>query len=90
MLAKALKKIASIARKYNINERTGQHWWNQYKNDPDYFFVSEPRGDHKKLHEEFKEFLIVLLDKDPSTNIDQTQDQLTASFEGLKIGKLAV
>lgn len=26
MLAKALKKIASTAMKYNINERTGQQW----------------------------------------------------------------
>ncbi|KAI9476476.1 MAG: hypothetical protein EXX96DRAFT_620920 [Benjaminiella poitrasii] len=72
MLTKAPKKIASVARKYNINERTGQCWWNQYKNDPDSFFLTKPR------------------DKNPSTNVDQALDQLTANFEGLKIGKLAV
>ncbi|OBZ85948.1 hypothetical protein A0J61_06012 [Choanephora cucurbitarum] len=60
MLIKAPKKITLVARKYNINERTEQRWWSQYKNDPNSFFVPKTRGDRKKLSEEHSDFLIDL------------------------------
>ncbi|KAG1332939.1 hypothetical protein G6F62_007005 [Rhizopus arrhizus] len=78
---KAPKKIASVARKYNINERAGQRWWNQYKNDPDTFFLPKARGDRKKLHEEYQAFLTDLLDENPSINIEQALEQLTTKFD---------
>ncbi|KAI8359905.1 hypothetical protein EDC96DRAFT_595891 [Choanephora cucurbitarum] len=37
-----------------------ERWWNQYKNDPDSFFVLKTRGDRKKLGKEHSDFLIDL------------------------------
>ncbi|KAG1137102.1 hypothetical protein G6F37_007141 [Rhizopus arrhizus] len=90
MLTKAPKKIAPVARKYSINERTGQRWWNRYKNDPDTFFLPKSRGDRKKLHEEYQAFLTDLLDGNPSINIEQALEQLTTKFDDLQVGKSAV
>ncbi|KAI9482995.1 MAG: hypothetical protein EXX96DRAFT_615993 [Benjaminiella poitrasii] len=44
----------------------------------------------KKLNEEHRDFLVALLDKNLSTNVNQALDQLTVNFEGLKIGKSEV
>ena len=71
MLIKEPKKITLVARKYNINERTEQRWWSQYKNDPNSFFVPKTRGDRKKLSEEHSDFLIDLVDENPSINVEQ-------------------
>lgn len=90
MLTKAPKKIAPVAREYNINECTGQRWWNQYKNDPDTFFLPKARGDRKKLYEEHQAFLTDLLDENPSINIEQALEQLTTKFDDLQVGKSAV
>ncbi|KAI8095072.1 uncharacterized protein B0P05DRAFT_172902 [Gilbertella persicaria] len=90
MLAKTPKKIAPVARKHDINERTGQRWWNQYKNDSDSFFLPKVKGDHKKLKEEHRAFLTDLLDEDPAINVEQAPEQLAAKFDGLQIGKSTV
>lgn len=83
MLSEAPKKIALVARKYNINERTDQRWWNQYKNDPDTFFLPKARDDRKKLHEEHRAFLTDLLDKNPLIKIEQALGKLTTNFDDL-------
>jgi transposase len=90
ILTKAPRKIAPVARKYNINERTGQRWWNQYKNDPDKFVLPKARGDCKKLHEEHQAFLTDLLNANPSNNIEQALEQLTTKFEDSQVRKSAV
>lgn len=82
--------MAPVARKYNINLRTGQRWWNKYKEDPDSFFIPKERGIHKILNEEHKKFLINLFDDNPSTVIEQAVDSLTKQFEGLEIAKSTV
>ncbi|KAG1048522.1 hypothetical protein G6F43_009093 [Rhizopus delemar] len=84
------KKRRKDIQKYNINERTGQRWWNQYKNDPDSFFVPKVRGDRKKLKEEHYVFLTDLVDENPSINVEQALEQLISKFDGLQIGKSAV
>ena len=90
ILTKASRKIAPVARKYNINERTGQRRWNQYKNDPDKFVLPKARVDCKKLYEEHQAFLTDLLGENPSNNIEQALEQLTTKFDDLKVRKSAV
>ena len=90
MLTKAPKKIAPVAKKYNVNERNGQRWWDQYKKDPNTSFLPKARGDRRNLHEEHQAFLTDLLDENPSTNIEQALEQSTTTFDDLQVGKSAI
>jgi hypothetical protein len=79
MLTKAPKKIAPVAKKYNVNEHNGQH-------DPNTFFLPKARSDRKKLHEEHQAFLTDLLEENPSINIEQALEQSTTKFDDLQVG----
>lgn len=85
MVAKCPNKVAPVARKYNINLRTGQRWWNKYKEDPDSFFIPKERGNHKILNEEHKKFLI---NYSTTTLLQSLNKQWTVSLNNLRDWKL--
>ncbi|KAI7899159.1 uncharacterized protein BX663DRAFT_522504, partial [Cokeromyces recurvatus] len=90
MIVKCLETIAPVARLYNINPRTGQRWWDKYKENPDTFFEIKPRGYIKKLYIEHKDFLVELFDKDPAATIEDAIEELSANFEEIKMDSTAV
>lgn len=60
------------------------------RKNPDTFFEIKPRGYAKKLNIEHKGFLVEIFDKGPAATIEDAIEELSANFEGIKIGSTAV
>jgi transposase len=88
------KRIERFTSRKKIRQsvRTAQGWYDRDQEDPQDVIqrkqAKDPVGRPPKLHEEHREFLVELIDKQPGLVLDQIMDDLTSQFMGLEVPTL--
>jgi transposase len=87
--------VRAAALQPQIKPRAAQYWVQKDQQDPQdeiqrKIGSGRPRGKSAILGEEHKQFLVDMIDKNPSLVLDQMMASLTNQFAGLEIGKTAL
>lgn len=90
-IQETLLKQSEAAKLANINYKAARKWKTSFNKDPEQNVLCKKNRTsnrpQSKLDERRREHLVYLFDENPSAVIQDTVENLTKSFEGLKIKK---